>query len=86
MTCRSWPSTTSPTRPLAHPLAFDSTYGRLNAADNELTVAGGRAQGRRPCLGGYLTDRPAPFQQIGTEQAIGRLVDVHRPMARPLCG
>ena len=56
MTCRSWPSTTSPTRPLAHPLAFDSTYGRLSAAvgavDNELTVAGGgRPQGRRPCLG-----------------------------------
>ena len=40
-----------------------------------------RAAGR--AWGGYLTDRPAPFQQIGTEQAIGQLVGVHRPMARP---
>lgn len=40
-----------------------------------------RAAGR--AWGGYLTDRPAPFQQIGTEQAIGRLVGVHRPMAQP---
>ena len=59
MTCRSRPSTTSPTRPLAHPLAFDSTYGRLTAADNELTVAGGadlRAAGR--AWGGYLTEVP----------------------------
>jgi hypothetical protein len=40
-----------------------------------------RAAGR--AWGGYLTDRPAPFQQIGTEQAIGLLVGVHRPMARP---
>ena len=84
MTCRSWPSTTSPTRPLAHPLAFDSTYGRLTAADNELTVAGGgRPQGRRPCLGRLPHRGPAPFQQIGTEQAIGLLVGVHRLMARP---
>ena len=44
---------------------------------------GGRPQGRRPCLGRLPHRGPAPFQQIGTEQAIGLLVGVHRLMARP---